>query len=127
MKIRELTVTLYRNSEVQQLVERVCAAFKSAKINNAALLVLYKLLENAYTQLAQSRGNSKHNLHTEAVAEADRLRDNAFRAFYQLIETYLLCNLKNYKAAAEIINLKLREYVVSPRVFRAKCGNDTLH
>lgn len=60
-------------------------------------------LKAAYESLKKARGNSNHNTQTQQVADADEIRDKAFRAFYLYVEAGTLRNNNAYRSASQAI------------------------
>ncbi len=101
MQIRAILKSLYTSTEVQGLGDQIVSTIEDSPLQDQIVIqALLDPLRESLASLAQSRGHSRHNTQTERIEEADLARDNAFRAFWMMIEAGVRRQNEPYRQAA---------------------------
>ncbi|MBU2884720.1 hypothetical protein KO507_02960 [Gilvimarinus agarilyticus] len=90
MIIRPIVKSYYSNQEIEALSKSFIEAIAKVQGEQAIVQALGEKLSAAHEAIKEASLNSNHNSKTALVQEADRVRDLAFRAFYDLIEAGIL-------------------------------------
>ncbi len=107
MTIRPILKSYYSTEEVELLTKNFLDTIAKSPSEQVIVSALAKELSKSYDAIKEASSNSNHNSKTELVIEADWVRDMAFRAFYNLIETGTLRQNEKHRSSC----VKIMEFL----------------
>lgn len=110
MQIRPIVKTLFSSQEVQSLAEKILAVTTALVATQPVIAILSQSLDAALKKLKAARKNSQHNTQTELLAQADEVRDLAFRAFITYAEAAFYRQNEAFMTAAAALQQHVRKF-----------------